>query len=225
MQLSIAARKILDDAGFPKAAIVGSNDLDEHLIARLKEQGARINVWAVGTKLVTGYDQPAMGGVYKLSAIRTPGAPWQYKIKLSEETEKISDPGILQVRRYYSDSKFLGDMIYDEESGPAHASTMVDLSDPAKLTTLPTGTPFTNLLVPVLRSGKTVYETPPLAQIQQYTQEQLTRFHAAVKRFDNPQPYPVGLECHLYELKSHLISQAREATEERKTHGTERSSL
>jgi len=192
---------------------------------KLKEQGARINVWGVGTKLVTGYDQPAMGGVYKLSAIRTPGAPWQYKIKLSEETEKMSDPGILQVRRYYSESKFLGDMIYDEESAPAHASTMVDLSDPAKLTTLPTGTPFTNLLVPVLRSGKAVYETPPLAQIQQYTQEQLTRFHAAVKRFDNPQLYPVGLEQHLHEQKNHLISQAREATAERKTHGTERSSL
>jgi len=225
VQLSIAARKILDAAGFPEATIVGSNDLDEHLIAKLKEQGATINVWGVGTKLVTAYDQPAMGGVYKLSAIRAPGTPWQYKIKLSEETEKTTDPGILQVRRYYSASEFLGDLIYNEETEPASDCTMVDLLDHTKRMTLPYGTPFTNLLVPVFRSGKAVYEVPSLVQMRQRAQEQLAYFQAAVKRFDNPQSYPVGLERQLYDLKNHLISQAREATEERKTHGTERSAL
>jgi nicotinate phosphoribosyltransferase len=102
---------------------------------------------------------------------------------------------------------------------------MVDLLDHTRRMTLPKETPFTNLLVPVFRSGKAVYEVPPLVHIRQRAQEQLTHFHAAVKRFDNPQPYPVGLERQLYDLKNYLISQAREATEERKTHGTERSAL
>ena len=100
--LSIEARKILDEGGFPRAAIVASNDLDEHIIASLKQQGAAIAVWGVGTKLATAYDQPALGGVYKLAAIRKPGEAWQYKVKLSEQVIKTSIPGILQVRRYSS---------------------------------------------------------------------------------------------------------------------------
>ena len=92
--LSIEARHILDEAGFPDAVIVGSNDLDEHVIASLKEEGARINVWGVGTKLATGYDQPALGGVYKLSCVRSDGNEWINKVKLSEQAIKVSTPGI-----------------------------------------------------------------------------------------------------------------------------------
>ena len=225
VQLSIAARKILDAAGFPEAVIVGSNDLDEHLITSLKEQGATINVWGVGTKLVTGHDQPAMGGVYKLSAVRTPGEPWQYKIKLSEEALKVSDPGILQVRRYHTNSEFSGDAIYDAETGLASGCTIVDPIDLTKRTTIPDGTPFTDLLVPVFRAGEVVCETPLLAQVRQRAQEQLACLQAGVKRFADPQPYPVGLEQHLCELKTQLISQAQGTTEERNTHGTARPSL
>jgi nicotinate phosphoribosyltransferase len=209
VQLSIAARKILNEAGFPQAVIVGSNDLDEHLIAHLKEQGATINVWAVGTRLVTAHDQPAMGGVYKLSAVRTPGEPWQYKIKLSEETLKVSDPGILQVRRYSTDSEFLGDVIYDEEVGLGDGCTMVDPLDACKRTVIPDGTRFTTLLVPVFRAGKAVYEVPSIARARQRAQEQLVCLPAEVKRFADPQPYTVGLEHRLYELKVQLSSQAR----------------
>ncbi|HEX8833371.1 MAG TPA: nicotinate phosphoribosyltransferase, partial [Abditibacteriaceae bacterium] len=97
--LSIEARRILDEAGFTEVPIVASNDLDEHLIASLKEQGARIAVWGVGTRLVTGGDQAALGGVYKLSAVRE-GDGWKTKIKLSEQAIKVSNPGIQQVRRY-----------------------------------------------------------------------------------------------------------------------------
>ncbi len=212
VQLSIEARQTLDEAGFPQAVIVGSNDLDEHLITNLKERGATINVWGVGTKLVTAHDQPAMGGVYKLSAVRVPGEPWQYKIKLSEEIVKVSDPGILQVRRYHStNGEFLVDVIYDEETGVAGGCTMVDPRDPTKRATIPDGTPFTTLLVPVFRAGKAVYEAPSILQAKQRTQEQLARLHPEVKRFTNPQPYPVGLEQGLYKLKEHLIRQAREA--------------
>jgi len=225
VQLSIEARNILDEAGFPEAVIVGSNDLDEHLIASLKEQGATINVWGVGTKLVTGHDQPAMGGVYKLSAVRTPGESWQYKIKLSEEAIKVSDPGILQVRRYHTDSEFLGDAIHDEETGLAGGCTMVDPVDPTERMTIPDGTSFTDLLVPVFRAGEAVYETPPLPQLRQHAQDQLACLQAGVKRFVAPQPYPVGLEQRLYEMKTQLISQARGATDERNTHGTARPPL
>src|SRR5688572_29036188 len=91
--LSIEARKILDAGGFPKAQILASNDLDEQIITSLKEQGATIAIWGVGTKLVTAYDQPALGGVYKLSALRGADDAWKYKLKLSEQTAKVSNPG------------------------------------------------------------------------------------------------------------------------------------
>jgi len=115
--LSIEARKILDAAGFPDAHIFASNDLDEHIISSLKQQGAQITVWGVGTKLVTAHDQPALGGVYKLSAIReTPGGAWQHKIKLSEQAAKITTPGVQQIRRFTHKGEFIGDMIYNEET-------------------------------------------------------------------------------------------------------------
>ena len=98
--LSIEARRILDEAGFASAAIVASNDLDEHIIASLKDQGAAVSMWGVGTKLATAYDQPALTGVYKLTALRHPGEAWQPKVKVSEQTAKVSTPGVLQVRRY-----------------------------------------------------------------------------------------------------------------------------
>ena len=94
------ARRMLDAAGFPQAIVVASNDLDEHEILKLKAAGARIDSWGVGTRLVTAHDQPALGGVYKLSALMDEQGVWRRRIKLSEITIKVSDPGILQVRRY-----------------------------------------------------------------------------------------------------------------------------
>ena len=99
--LSIKARELLNNEGFEKALIIASNDLDEYKIKQLKQQGAVINVWGVGTNLVTAKDQPALGGVYKLGAIQDKKGEWQYRIKLSEQAIKISNPGILQVRRFY----------------------------------------------------------------------------------------------------------------------------
>jgi nicotinate phosphoribosyltransferase len=122
--LSIEARKILDEAGFTEAVIVASNDPDEHIIESLKQQGAKITVWGVGTRLVTAYDQPALGGVYKLSAIRKPDGHWEPKLKLSEQTAKINHPGILQVRRFRSASEFIGDAIYDSSRAAPRASQL-----------------------------------------------------------------------------------------------------
>ena len=208
--LSIEARKILDAAGFQKAAIVGSNDLDETIIQSLKDQGATINIWGVGTKLVTAYDQPALGGVYKLSAIRDPVGEWKYKVKLSEQSIKVSNPGIQQVRRYSSGQGFVADVIYDVNTSMTGGCVMIDPMDMTRQKGIPGDTKFVDLLVPIFRQGKRVYETPGLSNIKSMVQEQLGLFHQGVKRFVNPHQYPVGLEKSLYALKTELILRSRD---------------
>ena len=126
--------------------IVASNDLDEHLIASLKEQGARIDTWGVGTRLVTGGDQAALGGVYKLGAVREPGGAWRHKVKVSEQAAKTSNPGVQQVRRYSGPDGFVADVIYDEETGLGDAPVVVDPLDPTRRKHIAAGTPFEDLL-------------------------------------------------------------------------------
>lgn len=208
--LSVEARRMLDDAGFSDARIVASNDLDEHLIASLKSQGAAIAVWGVGTRLVTGHDQPALGGVYKLGAMKDDAGAWQPKLKVSEQAIKTSTPGILQVRRYLGPEGALADMIYDETRGAPEAATMVDPLDPTRRRVLDDCTATEDLLVPVLRGGRVVCERPPLATIRRRAASQLTLFHQGILRQDNPHRYPVGLELGLYELKTEMILQARQ---------------
>jgi nicotinate phosphoribosyltransferase len=210
--LSIEARKILDEAGFPKAVIIASNDLDEHIIASLKEQGAQINVWGVGTKLITAYDQPALGGVYKLGAIRGEDGRWAYKVKLSEQAAKVSNPGIQQVRRFRSDKEFIGDGIFNVEEAAPEPFTIVDPLDSTRRKHLPPGTPFEDLLVSIFRAGKLVYQAPALIEVRQRAQTQIGMFHSGVKRFVNPHEYPVGLELGLHEMKMKLILHARGET-------------
>ncbi len=207
--LSIEARKILDEGGFPNASIVGSNDLDEHILTSLKQQGAKINMWGVGTKLVTAYDQPALGGVYKLSCIREKNGPWEYKVKLSEQTAKITDPGILQVRRFRNGERFAGDAIYDSNREFPEHVTIVDPVDPIRRKHFEPGTPSEDLLVPVFRAGKRVYDPPSLTETRARTQEQLGKFHPAIKRLINPHRYPAGLELGLHDLKTRLVLQQR----------------
>ncbi|MBI3271754.1 MAG: nicotinate phosphoribosyltransferase [Planctomycetes bacterium] len=208
--LSIEARKILDAGGFPKAAIIASNDLDERIIESLREQGARITVWGVGTKLATAYDQPALGGVYKLGAVRQPGRPWKYRVKLSEQAVKVSNPGILQVRRYLGpDGAFVADAIFDEERRPAAGCTIVDPLDPTRRRVLADDARFSDLLVPVLRGGRAVYEPPPLDRTRERAREQVAALHAGTRRFVNPHRYPVGLERRLHDLKTKLVLAAR----------------
>ena len=207
--LSIEARKILDEAGFPKAVIIASNNLDEHIIASLKEQGAQINVWGVGTKMITAYDQPALGGVYKLSAIRGKDGQWAYKVKLSEQSAKISNPGIQQVRRFRSAKEFIGDGIYNEETGAPTPLTIVDPQDSTRRKHMGPETEFEDLLVPIFRQGELVYQMPDLTDIRQRVQAQIGMFHPGIKRFVNPHEYPVGLELGLHEMKMKLILHAR----------------
>jgi nicotinate phosphoribosyltransferase len=213
--LSVEARKLLDEGGFPDARIMASSELDEHLIESLKLQGAKIAIWGVGTRLVTGHDDPALGGVYKLTAVREApdnlerASPWEYKVKLSEQAIKITTPGIQQVRRFATDGLFLADMIFDEELGAPAAPTIVDPADLTRRKEIPTETPWEDLLVPVFRGGKKVFDPPPLGEVRRRGIEQLGRLHAGIKRFVNPHQYPVGLELGLFDLKTRLILEAR----------------
>ncbi len=207
--LSIEARKILDEGGFKNAKIVASNDLDERIIDSLKEQGATIAVWGVGTKLVTGNDQPALGGVYKLAAVRDPGGQWKYKLKLSEQAIKINNPGILQVRRFHQNGRFVADAIYNNDTDLSGGCTIVDPMDLTRRKHIASRTPHTDLLVPVLRGGEVVYDPPSIQQARAHAREQLAGLHVAIKRFTNPHEYPVGLEKNLHELKTRLILEAR----------------
>jgi nicotinate phosphoribosyltransferase len=208
--LSIEARRLLDEAGFPEAIIVASNELDEHVIDSLYTQGARIDVWGVGTRLVTAFDEPALGAVYKLSAVQDAAGRWQYKVKLSEQTAKITTPGVLQVRRYRRDGEFLADMIYDEPMGiPDAEPLIVDPVDPMRRKPIPPGASHEDLLAPVFRAGQRVYQPPPLAAVRQRAHQQLEALHPAIRRLVNPHEYPCGLEKNLHELKTRLILQAR----------------
>jgi len=206
--LSIEARKILDEGGFQDATIVASNDLDETIIGSLKEQGAQIGVWGVGTRLVTGHDQSALGGVYKLSAVRDPGGAWEPRLKISEQVAKISNPGIQQVRRYYNEDKsgsLLADVIYDAGADLSDGCVMVDALDATRQRRLTGSTAWRDLLVPVHRKGKLVYDAPDLHHIREQTRHHLDSLPAGLKRFVNPHLYPVGLEKSLHRLKTELI--------------------
>jgi nicotinate phosphoribosyltransferase len=212
-ELSKAARAKLDAAGFPEAKIVASNDLDEYRIDALQEAGARIDVYGVGTRLATAYDQPALGGVYKLSALRTsPSAPWRRMVKLSDNAIKTSTPGVLQVRRLTRDGAAVLDVVYDEEFGPprpgAEASSIDPLSDARIALPDEAGIEHEDLLVPILREGRRVAELPTVTEIRERALSRLAKLPAAVRRLREPEPYPVALEPRLAELKRELIAAA-----------------
>jgi nicotinate phosphoribosyltransferase len=210
--LSQQARRMLDEAGFPRAVILASNELDEQVIQSLKDQGAAIAAWGVGTRLVTAHDDGALGGVYKLAAVRpAEGAPWQPRLKLSEQIDKITVPGLLQVRRFARGEEFLADAIWEEGLGIPSPCVIVDPADPTRRRELPADAAAEDLLVPVFRRGRRVYEPPPLPAVRARARAQLARFHAGVKRFLNPHRYPVGLERRLHDLRTRLVLEARRA--------------
>jgi nicotinate phosphoribosyltransferase len=211
-RLSIEVRKLLDESGFPQVKIMASNELDEWIISDLKHQGSTINAWGVGTHLVTGKDQPALDGVYKLSAIRDEQGRWQYKIKISEQLTKVTNPGLSQVRRYFDQSGYLSDMIYDIHSDLLPAPQCVDPFDPEHCQTFSQEIKYKDLLIPILRKGSRIYSSPSLDQIREKTIHELSQFHPEMRRFLNPQPYFVGLEKSLYELKFRLIREIQKKT-------------
>ncbi len=209
-QLSRDAREILDEGGFPEAGIVASNDLDEHAIAELKRQGAKIGIWGVGTKLVTAYDQPALDGVYKLSAIRHAGRPWVDCLKLSEDRSKTTTPGMQQVRRHIDGSgRFLGDGIYDVRTPPGRDAVFVGMVDPGDQRHFGAACGYEALLVPVFEQGRCVYQPPPLDDVRARSRDQLARLPDSVRGLEMAAPYFVGLEEHLARLRQRLIQEKK----------------
>jgi nicotinate phosphoribosyltransferase len=208
--LSIEARKMLDDAGFHQTDIVASNDLDENIIESLHHQGAKVNVWGIGTKLVTGDGQPALGGVYKIAAIKDENGVWQYKVKLSEQAVKVSTPGIQQVRRYFNGKECIADMIYDELNPPKEEALIIDPMDMTRRKYLHPDTAFSDLLVPIFVDGKQVYEKPAIHITKRKVEDGLESLHKSIKRFVNAHAYPVGLEKGLYDMKTDLILKLRQ---------------
>ena len=202
--LSIQARRILDEAGFPDAAIVASNGLDEEIITSLKQQGATINVWGVGTNLSTAKGQPALGGVYKLGAIETPDGTWQPKIKLSEQPIKTSIPGILQVRRFEDEAGVVADVIYNQQNDISGLSEMTTAVSETRLRKIPAGLKSYDLLQPVVKAGKFMLQDQPIKDLRQRAIDQLQKLPVATKRFLNPTPYPVGLDPRLAELRQEM---------------------
>ncbi len=210
--LSIEARRMLDDAGFEDTKIVASNDLDEHTIASLRAQGARIDIWGVGTRLDTCYDQPALGVIYKLSAICDPDTGWRYPVKLSEHSSKISIPGVLAVRRFVDESgRFRADMIYDEDlPDPSDGEAIVDPADALHMRAIDPSWQPHELLLPALRAGARVAEAPSLDEMRARARAQIRSLHPAIRRLLNPHNYPVGLEMRLHQRRSALVLERRQ---------------
>ncbi|MGV8906651.1 MAG: nicotinate phosphoribosyltransferase [Acetobacterium sp.] len=204
--LSGEARKLLDDAGLEAAGIVASSDLDEYLIKDLKSQGAKINSWGVGTKLITAYDCPALGGVYKLASID--GKP---KLKVSNDPGKITNPGYKKIFRIYgkSNDMALADlMTLDHEH--------IDENEPLtifhpvytwKKRTI-TNYYVRELMLPVFEAGKCVYESPSILDIQAHLRDEKEGLWPAFKRMINPHVYHVDLSEELWTLKQRLLSEA-----------------
>ena len=209
--LSREARKMLDDAGFPNAIICASGDLDENLIRDLKLQGAAIDTWGVGTKLITSEDCPSLGGVYKLSAEYVDGRVVP-KIKISENTVKITNPGVKKLYRIYdkANGKAIADLIALEQETYDESQTLT-IYDPVNTWKSMTLTNYTmkELQVPLFKNGKRVYESPSLMDIQKHCKEDLDTFWDQYKRLLNPQRYKVDLSDSLWMLKNSMIQQLR----------------
>lgn len=207
-RLAAGARRLLDRAGFRRAAILASGDLDEHAISRLKKRRAAINAWGVGTRLVTAHGDSALGGVYKLAAIRGPGGGWEWRVKLSDDAAKMSTPGVLQVRRFIRNGRFIADAVYDEETGVPTPCTIVSAGGTARRRTIPRGTAYRDLLVPVFVRGRQTCAIPSPAEARSRAQQQLAALPPGVKRLAAPGGYPAGIERRLHDLRAALVRRA-----------------
>ena len=211
--LSKKARKMLDEAGFPDTIICASGDLDENSINSLKNQGAAINSWGVGTKLITSADMPALGGVYKLAAVYGDDGEISPKIKVSENVEKITNPGFKNIYRVYDKEtgKAEADFIYLRDEKPYDVNKPLVLTHPTERWKKIT---FENyelrpLQIDVIKDGKLVYKLPPLKEIKAYAEQELESFWDEYKRLDRPHIYKVDLSDSLYELKQRMLDAIR----------------
>ena len=210
--LSKKARKMLDEAGFPDAIISASNDLDEFLIDSLKVQGAKITSWGVGTNLITSKDCPSFGGVYKLAAIQDADGHFIPKIKLSENSEKVTNPGNKTIYRIYDreTGKIRADLIClaDEQFDEQEPLLLFDPQEPWKKTHLSGGSyTLRELMVPVFRNGECCYTSPKVMEIRAICQRELDTLWPETRRLINPHRVYVDLSQKLYDTKIRLLNQ------------------
>ena len=207
--LSKKARRMLDEAGFPDAVISASNDLDEYLIESLKAQGAAITSWGVGTNLITAKDNPAFGGVYKLAAVMGDDGTFIPKIKLSENSEKITNPGNKTVYRVYdADGMIKADLIAlaDETYDESQPLLLFDPVETWKKTLMEPGEySMREIMVKVFDKGECVYDSPNVMDIQKYCKQEQATLWDESKRLINPQVVHVDLSQKLYDLKQELL--------------------
>ena len=207
--LSKKARKMLDDAGLTECKITASNALDEKLIRDLMMQGAQIDTFGVGERLITSSSSPVFGGVYKLVAVENASGDIEPKIKVSENTAKITNPHFKKLYRYYDreSGKALADelCVYDEVVDDSREHTIFDPNATWKTKTL-TDFSAKELLVKVFENGECVYDCPTIEEITQYCRDQLDLLWDEVKRFENPHDYYVDLSAKLYEIKNILLN-------------------
>ena len=209
--LSKKARQMLDEAGFPDAVISASNDLDEYLINSLKMQGAAITSWGVGTNLITSKNCPSFGGVYKLAAIKDKNSgEFIPKIKLSENSEKVTNPGNKTIRRIYDrkNGKIIADLIclVDEVFDENKSLLLFDPIETWKKTHLAPGTyTMRELLVPIFKDGQCVYETPKVMEIREYCKKDLDTLWDESRRLVNPHEVHVDLSNELWHMKNQLL--------------------
>ena len=213
--LSKKARKMLDEAGFQNAVISASNDLDEFLIDSLKAQGSTITSWGVGTNLITSKDCPSFGGVYKLAAVVDSHGEFIPKIKLSENTEKVTNPGNKTIYRIYEKEtgKIKADLIclVDESFDENQPLLLFDPHEPWKKTKLPGGSyTMKELLVPIFLKGECVYQSPSVMEIRQVCQNELNTLWDETRRLVNPHEVHVDLSARLYDMKISLLDQMGE---------------
>lgn len=206
------ARERLDAAGLTDCGIVLSNDLDEHTIASIRAQGAQVSSWGVGTKLACAYDQPSLGGVYKLSATRMPGDErWTGRLKVSEQSAKLTLPGVLDVRRYvWGNGKLAGDMVFDVNEPVNAEGVIIDPADILRQKRLGELS-YRTLLAPLARDGASVLsaEERSATSARERTMAGLEELDESQKRLLNPHSYPVGLEEGLWHRRARMASDLR----------------
>lgn len=209
--LSKQARKMLDEAGHSEAKIFASGDIDEHIIASLNAQGAKIDVWGIGTKLITASPNPALGGVYKLAAICDEKGNWTPKMKISDTPEKITNPGFKTFYRIYdSDGKAAADLIAlrGEKFDESKPLTIFHPIETWKRTTFENYT-MREIPVKVFEGGKQIYEIPSLEETVAFAAKSKGEFWEEYKRLTNPHIYKVDLSDGLYDLRKSLMLNAR----------------
>lgn len=211
--LSKEARKMLDEAGFPDAKIFASSDLDEYTIHHLKAEGAKIDSWGIGTKLITAFDQPALGAVYKLVAIQNENGEWEDTIKISSNAEKVTTPGRKKVFRIINrdNGKSEGDYITLWDENP-NMEPRLKMFHPVHtfVSKFVTNFDAINLHETIFENGELVYELPKLKDIQAYAQQSLEVLWDEYKRLLNPEKYPVDLSQKCWDNKMNNIEKVKE---------------